>query len=257
VRANVLGIGIDTMPMQTVVNTLFDAIVGRSGGYVCVTGVHGVMEAQRDASLKAILNRSMLTVPDGVPTVWMGRWQGHRTMERVYGPALMLEICRRSAATGHTHFLYGGGPGVADELARRLIASFPGLHIVGTYAPPFRPLSAAEELDLSDRVAAVSPDFMWVGLSTPKQERFMAAHSGRFASTVMLGVGAAFDMHGGRTIGAPNWMQVSGLEWLFRLVQEPRRLFFRYARNNPAFIGRALLQIAGIRRHVLPRSEGL
>jgi N-acetylglucosaminyldiphosphoundecaprenol N-acetyl-beta-D-mannosaminyltransferase len=243
------------MPMETVVTTLFDAIEARSGGYVCVTGVHGVMEAQRDASLKAILNRSMLTVPDGVPTVWMGRWQGHRTMERVYGPALMLEICRRSVASGHTHFLYGGGPGVACELARSLVSMLPGLRVVGTYEPPFRPLSAAEELDLANRIAAVRPDFMWVGLSTPKQERFMAAYCGRLESTVMLGVGAAFDMHSGRTMRAPRWMQSRGLEWLFRLMQEPRRLFWRYARNNPAFVGRALLQIAGIRRHVLPRSE--
>ncbi|HEX8851829.1 MAG TPA: WecB/TagA/CpsF family glycosyltransferase [Gemmatimonadaceae bacterium] len=194
----------------------------------------------------------MLTVPDGMPTVWIGRAQGYREMSRVYGPTLLLDVCRRSATTGHTHFFYGGAPGVADELARRLTERFPGLRVVGTFTPPFRPLNEAEEQDLVRRVAEARPDFFWVGLSTPKQERFMAAYHGRLTTGVMLGVGAAFDMHSGRTRQAPRWMQRSGLEWLFRTLQEPRRLFWRYARNNPAFVVRALMQLTGLRKYALP-----
>lgn len=215
--------------------------------YVCVTGVHGVMEAQRDDELRRILNESMLTVPDGMPTVWMGRLQGHRNMSRVYGPTLLLDVCKRSVTTGHTHFFYGGATGVANELATRLTRQFPGLRVVGTYTPPFRALTGLEEEDLRTRVAAAQPDFFWVGLSTPKQERFMAAHEGKLQTRVMLGVGAAFDMHSGRTKQAPRWMQRNGFEWLFRMLQEPRRLFWRYARNNPAFVLRAAMQLAGVK----------
>lgn len=251
-RANVLGVGIDAVSPPAVLEALLDRGRQRGSGYVCVTGVHGVMEAQRDPELMRILNESLLTVPDGMPTVWMGRLQGHRTMSRVYGPTLLLDVCRLSARTGHTHFFYGGTEGVADELATRLVERFPGLRVVGTFTPPFRPLNAVEEASLLEQVDRARPDFFWVGLSTPKQERFMAALSGRLAAKVMLGVGAAFDMHSGRTRQAPGWMQRSGLEWLFRMLQEPRRLFWRYARNNPAFIARALLQVTGLRRYTLP-----
>ena len=251
-RANVLGVGIDAVSPAIVVNQLFEATHNGASGYVCVTGVHGVMESQRDSALMQILNDAMLTVPDGMPTVWMGRLQGHRDMSRVYGPTLLLDVCERSVVTGETHFFYGGGPGVADALAGQLSARFPGLRVVGTYAPPFRPLNGREEAELEARVAAVRPDFFWVGLSTPKQERFMAAHHGKLAARIMLGVGAAFDMHSGRTRQAPSWMQRNGLEWLFRLGQEPRRLFWRYARNNPGFVVRAALQVAGLRHYSLP-----
>ena len=250
-KANVLGVGIDALTPQTALEELFRAADAKARGYVCVTGVHGVMEAQRDSSLRAVLNTSLLTVPDGMPTVWVGRLQGHRAMRRVYGPDLLLDTCERSAGTGHTHYFYGGAPGVAHQLAERLSARYPGLRVVGTYSPPFRPLTEYEERDLVTRVAAVRPDFFWVGLSTPKQERFMARYSSRLDATVMLGVGAAFDMHSGRTAQAPRWMQRTGLEWLFRLLQEPRRLFWRYARNNPAFIVRATMQLSGAREYPL------
>ena len=252
-RVNVLGVGIHAVSPSSVLEVLLpQAPAPYPRGYVCVTGVHGVMEAQRDKDFLRILNESMLTVPDGMPTVWIGRAKGHRGMSRVYGPTLLLDVCRRSATTGHSHFFYGGGPGVADELARRLTERFPGLRVVGTFTPPFRPLNEAEEEDLVRRVAEERPDFLWVGLSTPKQERFMAAYQGRLAAGVMLGVGAAFDMHSGRTRQAPRWVQRSGLEWLFRMLQEPRRLFWRYARNNPAFVVRALMQLTGIRKYALP-----
>ena len=250
-RANVLGVGIDAVSPAAVLDQLLGSGVTSRTGYVCVTGVHGVMEAQRDPELMRILNESLLTVPDGMPTVWMGRLQGHREMARVYGPTLLLDVCRRSAQTGHTHFFFGGKPGVAEDLAGRLAARFPGLRVVGTFTPPFRPLNEMEERALFQQVAEAKPDFFWVGLSTPKQERFMAAYHRRLATKVMLGVGAAFDMHSGHMRQAPPWMQRNGLEWLFRMLQEPRRLFWRYARNNPLFIVNALLQIAGLRRYPL------
>ncbi|HEY2409158.1 MAG TPA: WecB/TagA/CpsF family glycosyltransferase [Polyangiaceae bacterium] len=248
---NVLGVGVDAIDMETAVARIVDASKSRSGEYVCVTGVHGVMEAQRDPKLREILNQSLVTTPDGMPMVWLGRLAGFRRMRRVYGPDLMLEICRASVADGQSHYLYGGNTGVANELADCLRERVPGIRIVGTFTPPFRPLTADEESRLSQELEALQPDFFWVGLSTPKQERFMARYKGRLPAKVMLGVGAAFDMHTGRTKQAPGWMQRAGLEWLFRLLQEPRRLFKRYAVNNPAFVWKVLQQKVGLRQYSL------
>ena len=250
-RVNVLGVGVDAIDVRTAVARIFEALSGAGGAYVCVTGVHGVMEAQRDPELRAIINDSLLTTPDGMPMVWLGRLAGFTGMTRVYGPDLMLEVCRASVAAGSTHYLYGGNDGVAQELAGRLRERFPGIRIVGTFTPPFRPLSAEEEQRLCDEVHSVQPDFLWVGLSTPKQERFMASYRGKLAAKVMLGVGAAFDIHSGRTKQAPSWMQRAGLEWFFRVLQEPRRLFRRYAVNNPAFLWRVLQQKVGLRQYSL------
>ena len=250
-RVNVLGVGVDAIDMATAVRRITRAAAEGERGYVCVTGVHGVMEAQRDPALRQILNASLLTTPDGMPMVWLGRASGFNTISRVYGPDLMLAICRESVSTGKTHFFYGGTEGVAEELAARLRQRIPGLRIVGTYTPPFRALNENEEQQLARMLAEVRPDFMWIGLSTPKQERFMAKYASRLPATVMLGVGAAFDMHSGRTRQAPYWMQRSGLEWLFRLLQEPRRLFRRYATNNPAFVIRVVLQKLRLREYSL------
>ena len=209
------------------------------------------MEAQRDPSLRGILNGSLMTTPDGMPMVWLGRLAGFRQIDRVYGPDLMLEICRASVELGATHYLYGGNEGVAADLAAKLRARFPEIRIVGTFTPPFRALKADEERRLAHELESLRPDFFWIGLSTPKQERFMAEYRDRLPLNVMVGVGAAFDMHSGRTKQAPRWMQRTGLEWLFRLLQEPRRLFKRYATNNPAFVWNVLLQQIGIRQYTL------
>jgi N-acetylglucosaminyldiphosphoundecaprenol N-acetyl-beta-D-mannosaminyltransferase len=250
-RVNVLGVGVSALNLDTATAALADAAARRVKGYVCVTGVHGVSEAQSDPELRAILNSALLNTPDGMPMVWMGRLQGFRDMSRVYGPDLMLRICELSARRGYTQFLYGGGPGVADQLKQRLEGWFPALKIAGTYTPPFRALTLEEEAELTRTVARAKPDFFWVGLSTPKQERFMAQYSGRLDATVFLGVGAAFDFHAGRVRQAPRWMQRSGLEWLFRLCCEPRRLWKRYFKNNPLFIWRALCQLTGLRKFPL------
>ncbi|MEW6302485.1 MAG: WecB/TagA/CpsF family glycosyltransferase [Verrucomicrobiota bacterium] len=247
-RVNVLGVGISVLNLSSATQLLVEAMRQRTRGYVCVTGVHGVMEARQDEDFRRILNRALLCTPDGMPMVWMGRLAGRREMGRVYGPDLMLELSRVSATHGFRHFLYGGTNGVTAELKDRLTARFPGLQIVGTYEPPFRPLDAQEEAGLVARVAAARPDILWVGLSTPKQEKFMAEYLPRLDVPLMVGVGAAFDMHSGRVRQAPRWMQRSGLEWFFRLCQEPRRLWRRYFRNNPRFVLLAAAQLLGLKK---------
>lgn len=239
-RVDVLGVGISAIDPAMAVAEIERWIEEGERHYVCVTGVHGVMESQRDESLKEIHNRSGLTTPDGMPMVWAGRRAGASWMERVYGPDLMLALCEKGVERGWTHFLYGGADGVPELLAERLTARFPGMEVAGVYSPPFRPLTPEEEHEVVSMIEAVSPTFVWVGLSTPKQERWMAAFRPRLSALAILGVGAAFDMHAGRLHQAPPWMQQAGLEWLYRLIKEPRRLWRRYLRNNPAFVARIL-----------------
>jgi N-acetylglucosaminyldiphosphoundecaprenol N-acetyl-beta-D-mannosaminyltransferase len=171
-----------------------------------------------------------------MPLVWCAHWAGAKDVTRVYGPDLMLDVCERGAAEGWRMFFCGGGEGVADDLAATLSARFPGLRVAGTSCPPMRPLTPEEDAELVDTVNAARPDIVWVGLSTPKQERFMADHLGRFDAPVLVGVGAAFDFHTGRVRQAPSWIQRRGLEWAFRLAMEPRRLWRRYLGNNPRFV---------------------
>ena len=251
-RANVLGVGVHAIDMQQAVGEIEGAIAERRRGYVCVTGVHGVMEAQRDRSLIPVFADALLVVPDGMPTVWMGRFQGLRKMERVFGPDLMIEVAWRSQAKRYSHFFYGGAPGVAEQLRAVLQRRCPSMRIVGTYTPPFRKLTDAEELDLLRAVDRAKPDIVWVGLSTPKQERFMAEYLPRLNTTLMIGVGAAFDFHTGRIKDSSRWLKRAGLQWLHRLIQEPPRLWKRYLVNNPQFIFQAGLQLAGLRRYSLP-----
>jgi len=251
-RANVLGVGVSAIDMARALALAELALQNRQKGYVCVTGVHGVMEAQKDSEFKRILNLSLINTPDGMPTVWVGRVQGFSGMGRVFGPDFMQQMCALSAKRSYTHFLYGGAPGVADELKRNLLDRFPGLQIVGTFTPPFRPLNQVEQEALLDQVHRVRPDIIWVGLSTPKQERFMAEFLPRLDTTLMVGVGAAFDIHTGRIKDAPEWMKHTGLQWLHRLLQEPRRLWKRYLINNPRFLWNIMVQLLGARRFELP-----
>jgi len=254
-RVNVLGVGIHGINMQQAVLYLLDAALHRRKGYVCVTGVHGIMEAQRDASFRRTLNNALLTTPDGMPTVWVGKAESHRMMGRVFGPDLMRELCRASVPLGLKHFLYGGAPDVAQELKRSLEEKIPGVQVVGTYTPPFRPLNLQEYAKLTKQVEQTRPDFFWVGLSTPKQERFMAAHLQTLQTTVMLGVGAAFDLHTGRMKDSPDWVKNSGLQWAHRLLQDPRRLWKRYLINNPKFLAAITAQMLGLREYSLPVSH--
>lgn len=248
-RVNILGVGVSAIDMQMALK-LSDDLIERNGrGYVCVTGVHGISEAQSDPDFRKVLNASFLTVPDGMPTVWVGRLLRFKKMRRVYGPDYMMELCELSRSKGYRHFLYGGKPGVAQKLAADLSDKFPGIQITGTYTPPFRPLSTSEEQDLFARLNAARPHIIWVGLSTPKQERFMAQYIDQLPANLAVGVGAAFDIHSGGVADAPDWMKSLSLQWVHRLFQEPRRLWKRYLLNNPRFLWCILLQISGLRRY--------
>jgi N-acetylglucosaminyldiphosphoundecaprenol N-acetyl-beta-D-mannosaminyltransferase len=242
-RVDVLGVQVSAISMRQALDVVDDWITTGSPNYVCVTGVHGVMESRRDDRLREIHNAAGLVTPDGMPLVWWTRAMGWSHVGRVYGPDLLLACCERSITTGYRHFFYGGGEGVADLLARRLSRRFPGLIVAGTCTPPFRPLTPAEDEQIVARINDAAPDIVWVGLSTPKQEYWMAEHVNRLAAPVLIGVGAAFDFHSGLKRQAPRWMQQSGVEWLFRLASEPRRLWKRYLQNNPAFVWLALGEI--------------
>ena len=246
-RVNILGVGVSALTMDTAVLASERLLDRGERGYVCVTGVHGIIEAQADHQFREILNSSFLTTPDGMPTVWLGRLQGY-PMTRVYGPDYMLAVCERSVAFGYRHFLYGGKPGVAEELRAELSRRFPGIKIVGTYTPPFRPLNAQEEAQLYEQIETSGADILWCGLSTPKQERFMATYHRRLPVKLMVGVGAAFDLLSGNLREAPDWMKRTGLQWLYRLMMEPRRLWRRYLVNNPKFAWLTLLQLTKLKR---------
>jgi N-acetylglucosaminyldiphosphoundecaprenol N-acetyl-beta-D-mannosaminyltransferase len=250
-RVNVLGVGISVINLPSALAAIAGAVRARRKGYICVTGVHGVMEAQTDAAFRKILNEAFLCTPDGMPLVWAGKLNGHSGMSRVYGPDLMLDVCAWSEKNPCRHFFFGGAPGVAEELRNKLTARFPGLQVAGCYTPPFRALNAGEQKLLQETVRAARPDILWVGLSTPKQEKFMAEFLPRLDATLMIGVGAAFDFLSGRVKQAPRWMQRSGLEWCHRLCQEPRRLARRYFRNNPLFAVKIAAQLCGLRKYSL------
>ena len=236
-RYPILGIGISALALPQA-RDLVLATRGRPrSGYVCFATAHGLTLARRQPDLARIYRDAFFVAPDGMPLVWLGP----PGVGRVYGPDLMLAVCDAGRAAGLRHFLYGGAPGVADLLRDRLVDRFPGLDVVGTFAPPFRPLDAAETAAFRAAVARTRPDLVWVGLGTPKQERFMAEHAPHLDTGLLLGVGAAFDFLSGRVPQAPRWLRRAGLEWAFRLASEPRRLGPRYLLGVPEFALRLLL----------------
>lgn len=204
--------------------------------YICITSVHGIMMAHDNPDVAKFLNAADIATPDGMPVVWALRSFGARDQQRVYGPTLMLEICRNAARNGHRIFLYGGREETLQLLEARLKTQFPGLIVAGGYSPPFRLLTEAEDRDIRARITESDADIVFVGISTPKQEKWMYEHRAYFPGTTLIGVGAAFDFHAGRTRQAPPWMQRNGLEWLFRLAVEPRRLWKRYLLVTPRFL---------------------
>lgn len=241
---HVLGVRVDALQIPDVVMQMERWISERKDThFIAVTGMHGVMEAQGDPALKNILNAADLVVSDGMPLVWLGRWHGFAMPRRVYGPELMEAFCRATGSR-YRHFLYGGGPGVAQRLAQVLRQRFAS-RVVGTFSPPFHPLTAEQAEEVRQLIHTSSADVLWVGLSTPKQERFMFDFRKSLDVPVMLGVGAAFDFHTGRARQAPRWMREHGLEWLFRLYQEPRRLWRRYLLFGPQFAWHVSLELLG------------
>jgi N-acetylglucosaminyldiphosphoundecaprenol N-acetyl-beta-D-mannosaminyltransferase len=254
-RFPVIGMWIDSIDPARTVETIARWIGGGRREYVCVANVHAVMEAHRDPGLRAVYAAAGLTVPDGMPLVWTGRALGHSDVRRVYGPDLMLSLCAAAAQRAWPCYFYGGAPGVAGRVAETLASRFPGLLVAGTSAPPFRPLDPDEQTAERRRINEAGPAIVFVGLGCPKQERWMAAERPHLEAAVLLGVGAAFDFHAGLVRQAPRWMMRLGLEWLFRLTQEPGRLWYRYAVYNPLFLFHVTAQLLGWRRHGPPESR--
>jgi N-acetylglucosaminyldiphosphoundecaprenol N-acetyl-beta-D-mannosaminyltransferase len=248
-QENLLGVRVDAIDMQDAVTTVGRWIRDGERSYVCVRDVHGIMESRRDAALRDIHNAAGLVTPDGMPLVWFLRIKGHKHAERVYGPDLMMAVLEAADGERWRHFFYGSTERTLDQLCRRLRQLFPGICIVGTEAPPFRALTAAEREQTIQRINESRADIVWVGLGTPKQERWMAQFRPDLAAGVLIGVGAAFDFHAGTIRQAPRLLQRSGFEWLFRLAMEPRRLWRRYLRNNPTFVVAVLGQLLGLHRY--------
>jgi N-acetylglucosaminyldiphosphoundecaprenol N-acetyl-beta-D-mannosaminyltransferase len=235
--APVLGIPLALTDYDGALDWMDGAIVAGARTYVCVAAVHTVMAAREDPELREAVIGADFTVPDGQPLVWALKALGHPLPDRVYGPELMERACARAAANGQRFYLYGGrNQGALVELARSLRLRHPGLDVVGGHAPPFRALTGEEEAAVIAEIERARPDVVWVGIGVPKQEKWMARMRDRLSAPVLIGVGAAFDFHAGLVPQAPGWMQRLGLEWAFRLVQEPRRLWRRYLRYNPRFV---------------------
>jgi N-acetylglucosaminyldiphosphoundecaprenol N-acetyl-beta-D-mannosaminyltransferase len=233
----VLGVPISVIDYDGAIEVMDSLVESRGRGYVCAAPVHALMVAQEDAEMRAALRDSTLVVPDGMPIVWASNLLGETLSDRVYGPELMLRYSDRCAERGHRVWLYGGrDQGSLVQLALNLRRRHPGINIVGGYSPPFRPMTEEEEDALVDQINGARPDVLWVGIGVPKQEKWMARMRERLEVPVMCAVGAAFDFHAGRISQAPSWMQQRGLEWIYRIAQEPRRLLPRYLYFNPRFV---------------------
>jgi len=220
-----------------VMDAMDGMIETRERGYFCAAPVHALMVARSDPGMHEALVRSTMVLPDGMPLVWAVNLLGERLRDRVYGPELMLRYSRRCAEKGHRVWLYGGrDQGSLAQLALSMRRRDPGIHVVGGYSPPFRPLTTDEENSVVRQINEARPDVLWVGIGVPKQEKWMARMRHRLEVPVMCGVGAAFDFHSGRISQAPKWMQERGLEWIYRIAQEPRRLLPRYLWFNPLFV---------------------
>jgi len=242
---NILGMRVDVTDYAAAAEKISGWARAGEGRYVCVANVHMVMEAYDSAEFRAVVNEADLVVPDGMPLVWCMRLKGVEGQGRVYGPQLTLRVLDRAASEGIAVGLLGGEVEVLEALKARLMERFQGLKVVFTHSPPFRPLSAEEEKCIVEGVRSSGARLLFIGLGCPRQERWMAEHLGRVPA-VMLGVGAAFDFLAGHKRQAPRWMQGAGLEWLFRLIQEPRRLWRRYLVQNPRFIALNAAEWLGI-----------
>lgn len=252
-RVSLLGVGVHPVDMKATVDAIAVSVENDRSGYICLIPAHNLMAGRSDPTLRAIFNRSLLSVPDGVGTVWFLRFLGHKA-ERVYGPDLLLEVCQRSELLGWRHFFLGGKPEVAQRLVENLLTKFPTLKVAGTFSPPFRKLTTRELEGMIGVINASNADFLWVGLGSPKQEHWMSEMRASLNSKIFVGVGAAFDFISGNKAQAPKWVQSAGLEWLFRLISEPRRLWRRY-RAYPLFVALALGQLLGLHRYPLDKSS--
>lgn len=238
---NILGVNIAAIDMEWLVNYLDSNIRLLSGDYICVSNVHTTVTAYEDPAYLKVQNGGIMAIPDGGPLSSVGQKRGFKNMKRTTGPSLMGEIFKISAEKGYRHYFYGSTDETLEKLYAALIDAYPGIQIVGMYSPPFRPMVADEDKAIVERINETKPDFVWVGLGAPKQEKWMAAHQGK-VDGLMIGVGAGFDYYAGNIERAPKWMQKSNLEWVYRLLQDPKRLFGRYWHTNTKFIWNAMIR---------------
>ena len=250
-RVNVLGVGISAIDMGQALESIDAWIKSREPTYVCVCPVHSIMECRRSPEVKAVFNAAGMVTPDGMPVVWVAHLKGYSRVQRVYGPDLMLAEMARSQTMHHRHFFYGGGPGVASKLAGAMSHRFAAIEVAGVYTPPFASLDELCTQQTADLINRAKPDIVWIGMSSPKQDRWMARMRPMLDAPVLIAVGAAFDFLSGTVSQAPRWMQRSGLEWAYRLATDPGRLWRRYLVDNPWFVWEVTLQLAGLKKFEL------
>ena len=236
-----MGVNIAAINMEWLVDYLEKNISEIKGDYICVSNVHTTVTSFEDVAYCAIQNGGLMAIPDGGPLSTVGQKRGHKNMERTTGPSLMGEIFEISAKKGYRHYFYGSKEETLELLQKKLMEKYPEIQIAGMYSPPFRPLTEEEDKVIIERINETKPDFVWVGLGAPKQEKWMAAHQGKIDG-LMLGVGAGFDYYAENIKRAPMWMQKHNLEWVYRLVQDPKRLFKRYWSTNTKFIWNAMIR---------------
>ena len=238
---NILGVNIAAINMEWLVEYLDKNLLDIKGDYICVSNVHTTVTSYEDASYCAVQNGGLMAIPDGGPLSTVGRRRGCKNMARTTGPSLMGGIFKISANKGYRHYFYGSKQETLELLEKKLKENYPGIKIAGMYSPPFRPLTEEEDKAVIERINEANPDFVWIGLGAPKQEKWMAAHQGKIDG-LMLGVGAGFDYYAENIKRAPMWMQKHNLEWVYRLVQDPKRLFKRYWSTNTKFIWNAMIR---------------
>lgn len=238
---NIMGVNIAAVNMDWLLNFTTENIANLSGDYMCVSNVHTTVTAHEDKKYCAIQNGGIMAIADGGPLSYVGRKRGYHGMERTTGPDYLEEILNISKEKGYKHYFYGSTEETLQKLKNKIGKIYPGVQIVGMYSPPFRPLSAEEDLQVIKTINNAKPDFIWVGLGAPKQEQWMSDHQGK-VDGFMVGIGAAFDYLAGNIKRAPKWMQKYSLEWAYRLIQDPRRLFKRYVVTNSKFIVNAVMR---------------
>jgi len=250
-RFNVLGVGVDALDMEGCINK-FEEVINSNNTYqpamTSALGVAGIIEARRNKKMQRILNESVLNTADGMPLVWLGKMNGYNTIDRVYGPDLLRDVCAYSANKGWKHFFYGAAPGIVEKLQEVLEQKHPNIQISGIYCPPFRPLNEQEEKELIERIEKLKPDIFWVGISTPKQLYFMDQMKDKLACKIICPVGYAFDVNAGVETDAPDWVKYSGFQWLHRVFKQPR-LIKRYLPDNPRFVFETFLQTFHLKKY--------
>lgn len=237
----IMGVNVAAINMEWLMKYLDENIDDIKGDYICVSNVHTTVTSYEDTSYCVIQNSGLMAIPDGGPLSTIGQKRGYENMSRTTGPSLMGEVFKISAKKEYRHYFYGSKEETLEKLYQKLNENYPGIQIAGMYSPPFRPLTAEEDRAIIERINETKPDFVWVGLGAPKQERWMAAHQGEI-NGLMIGVGAGFDYYAENIKRAPMWMQKSNLEWLYRLMQDPKRLFKRYLVTNTKFIWNAIIR---------------